>query len=430
MKLHEIKERTSPMIDFTTTSLDRNLEIDKIAQTVQDSVPTRIKLELEAIEKSIYDHPLRKTYFKVKGWVCRTLVTRYGTVQFKRRQYIERATNQSIFLLDKVCHLEKYTRLTQETIFHIAELAIECSSYAQAGRLALVGTIVSRQTVASCLDKVMTLRERRNKLIQADVLYISVDGFFANYKDFKKKKELKFASLYTGIESLTPTRKGLLNRTLVTPVKANQPLIEVIQKAIRDNFSIHGQTKIYILGDGAPWIKDLAYQLPNATFVIDPFHYQRAIQSLPDAPEIVAHIARRDRISLYHHLRLYMDPKDIRTMGYILEHFDSTLHWKDKDFIGCHAENVVSHYFNHRLRSKPRNWGRNLFKVASALADATSSSLKFTYTYDETFVNSIDELFTTTSNIPQHFVHNYNAPILNGPRTRLQDTIKGLLYGN
>ena len=418
------------MIDFTTTSFDRNLKIDKIARMIQDSVPSQIKQELETIEENIYNHPLRKLYFSVKGWVSRTLVTRYGTVQFKRRHYIEKDTGNSIFLLDKVCHIEKYTRLTQDTIFHIAELAIECSSYAQAGRLALIGTIVSRQTVASCLDKVMALREQRSTLNQADVLYISVDGFFANYKDFKKKKELKFASLYTGIESITPTRKGLLNRNLVTPVKGNQPLIEVIQKAIRENYSIHDQTKIYILGDGAPWIQELAYQLPNATFVIDPFHYKRAIQSLPDAPEIVAHIARRDRISLYHHLRLYQDPKDIRTMGYILEHFDSTLYWKDKDFIGCHTENVVAHYFNHRLRSKPRNWGRNLFKVASALADATSSSLKFTYTYDETFVNSIGQLFTTTSNIPRHFVHNYNAPILNGPRTRLQDTIKGLLYGN
>lgn len=418
------------MNDFITTLHYSGLQIDELAQKIQNSVPEQIALELEKIEKAIYEHPIRKQRYKIKGIVPRTLVTPYGTVYFHRRQYIDKNSKQSVFLLDKVCHIEKYSRLTQSSIFKIAEYAVECGSYAQAGRVALIGTTISKQTVATCVDKVMAYREIKKIVPQVDVLYISIDGFFANYRDFKKKREVKFASIYTGIESITPKRKRLLNRTIVTPINTNQPLIDAIQDAIHKNYQILDQTRFFILGDGAPWIKELTSQFPNSIFVIDPFHYKRAVRSLSNALDIYHLIEKRDFVSLNSQLHSYSNENDIRNMKYILEHLDSTKYWHDPDFIGCHAENVVSHYFNYRLRSRPRNWGKRLYKIASSLAAATSSSVQFSYEYDDSFVNSVEELFSSSSIVSCRYTNSYAAPILNGPKSPLTDAIHGLLYGN
>lgn len=418
------------MNDFITSSYYNGLQIDELAQKIQNSVPEQIALELEKIEKEIYEHPIRKQRYKVKGIVPRTLVTPYGTVHFQRRQYIDKSSNRSIFLLDKVCHIEKYSRLTQSSIFRIAEYAIECGSYAQAGRLALIGTIISKQTAASCVDKVTTYRETKKQIPRVDVLYISVDGFFANYRDFNKKREVKFASMYTGIEALTPKRNRLMNRTIVTPRNTNQTIVNAVQETIQRNYQIHDQTRFFILGDGAPWIKELTSHFPHSVFVIDPFHYKRAIRSLSNASDIYPLIDNRDLTSLNHYFHLYTSENDIRNMKYILDHFESTKYWSDPDFIGCHTENVVSHYFNHRLRSRPRNWGKRLYKIASSLAAASSSSLQFSYAYDDSFVDSVEELFSSSSIATCKYTHSYNAPILNGARSPLTDTIHNLLYGN
>lgn len=162
---------------FITKGAANDYQIDILARVEQSLVTDRIAQRLAAIEHEIFTHPSRKSLFKIKGWVPRTIITPSGVVTFKRRLYLDKRTAAPYFLLDLVCHIEKYQRLTAAAMCRIAEYAVTCRSYAHAGQIALVNTPVSRQTVLNCIDRVHFNATPNNHRPRADVLHISVDGF-------------------------------------------------------------------------------------------------------------------------------------------------------------------------------------------------------------------------------------------------------------
>lgn len=417
------------MDHFITKNPPNEYQIDFIACEEQAQVTDRIAQRLVAIEHEIFTHPLRKAMFKIKGWVPRTIMTPSGVVTFKRRLYLDKRTETPHFLLDLVCHIEKYQRLTAAAICRIAEYAVTCRSYAHAGQIALVNTPVSRQTVLNCIDRVHFNAASDTYRPPADVLHISVDGFYANYAKQNHKREIKFASIAPGIEHLTPHRNHLLNKVLVTPCHPNQSLSTAIQNAIKTHYQVHPHTKVFILGDGAPWIRELVNSFANAHFVIDPFHYIRAINSLPNSQVIYDFVKAFNYKALRSLRRQCQDDRQRLTLSYILRHLESTKHWTDPDFIGCHAEHIVSHYFHHRLRSKPRNWGVRLFQVASLIASSVHSRMTIQYEENRSFPSSLDELFHPSLLLSPRFIYDYNAPILSGKVTLKSTQIHNLLYG-
>lgn len=417
------------MDHFTTRLARTGYEIDSLAAEEQLKVTDHIANRLAEIENEIFLHPHRKGMFRIKGWFSRTLITPSGTVNFRRRLYIDKVTEQAVFLLDLACHIEKYSRLTAAAVCRVAEYALTSQSYAQAGQMALINTPVSRQTVLNCMDRVRFDTPPDTFQPSAHVLHISVDGFYTNYAKQHHKREIKFASIATGIETLTPTRNRLINKILVSPNHSHQPLAEALHAAIKAHYHVYPDTKIFILGDGARWIRELTQQFSNAYFVIDPFHFIRAIRSLPNATQ-VAELARQlDSAALRVLRNQCEDENERKTLNYILFHLKSTIHWSDPDFIGCHTEHVVSHYFHHRLRSKPRTWSQRLFKMAALIASSYHSFTSIHFEETRSYPVTIDHLFTQPEIITPRFTYDYAAPILNSPTTARTIQIKNLLYG-
>ena len=148
-----------------------------------------LKDTLENLDESILNHSDRKRNYNVKGIYKRTITTLHGTITFKTRLYINKSMWEYESLLDKLIGIDPYSRLSDETIIAITDAALECKSYRIAGVYALSGIIVSRQTVYNCLEKVDFIRTKSKEKIKSDCIHISVDGFFANYKEFQKKQK-------------------------------------------------------------------------------------------------------------------------------------------------------------------------------------------------------------------------------------------------
>ena len=115
---------------------------------------------------------------------------------------------------------------------------------------------------------------------------------------------------------------------------------------------------------------------------------------------------------------------------YVIKHFNQTKPWHNSDYICCAAENVVSHVFNNRMRSIPRTWGCNIFKMSSGLALMNTNNLDISLTSisDDKLLNkynSISDLFTSISFISP----GSNLPILSEPVNIKSQIIRAIANG-
>ena len=395
----------------TNINENKNIySIDNLVNKCQKDVLNHLVDSIEKLDNDIKESKSRKSYFKIKGIYKRTITTTQGTITYKRRLYIDKKTGEYIFLVDKLIGIDKYSRLTDEAIKKVVLSALELKSYSMAGKYALNGTILSRQTVFNCISKVELENKPVKEKIKANVIHIAIDGFYVNYKNNSKKYEIRFANIYTGVEKITQQKRKLLNKFVITQTnKIN--FKEKLLKVIYENFDVNDYTKFYICGDGAAWIESLTDAFPNSTFVIDKFHYIRALSHLPDPDAAYEDFFKNDLNSIASQISICETELQKEYLSYVVKHFYHTKSWYNDDFICCAAENIVSHVFNLRMRSIPRTWGCNIFKMSSGLALMNTNNLDISLTSisDDKFLNKfncISDLFpsinfeTSGSNVP------------------------------
>ena len=123
---------------------------------------------------------------------------------------------------------------------------------------------------------------------------------------------------------------------------------------------------------------------------------------LPDPESACASFFSNDIESLATQISLCENDLQKDYLSYVIKHFNHTKPWHNSDYICCAAENVVSHVFNNRMRSIPRTWGCNIFKMSSGLALMNTNNLDISLTSisDDKLLNkytSISDLFLSIS---------------------------------
>ena len=391
------------------TKENKLCNLDTIFKYFKKLTPHLVQNFLESLDEYIFKTDKRKLRYESKGLYKRTIITKYGEVTFKRRYYIAKDdTGTNGFLLDRYLNLIPYSKLTRDAKEEVIKSIADNPSYRVAGKNAIDGVILSKQTVYNCLkDATITTKPRETKL-KVPVIHISVDGFYVSQKGNENKVEKKFANIFTGIEKISKKRNKLINSIIV--VQNNYYyFVRAIRKALKDNFDLSINPKIIVGGDGASWIKTLANEL-NAIFTIDKFHFLRAIhKNIPE--EFLSDVYHQIYNNNYLFYENYKDffqiiNNDDGTISYnddyrfIKNNAKYTSVWNDDDYIGTFAEQTVSHVFNLRTRSIPRAWGSNLNKVMFLLANSNSNDLVIAFDNDlDCLINSIDDLYFPLINL-------------------------------
>lgn len=403
-------------------------KIDNLAYESYNLSLEILKNTLESIDDNIFSRPERMRRYYVKGFYNRTVTTCYGTVSFKRRLYIDKDTREYVFLLDKLIELKSYSRLTNQAILAIVSTSLGAKSYKYAGKVALSGTIVSRQTVFNCLKRATfkAKEAKESQKIEADCIHISIDGFFANYRDFKKKIETKFCNIFAGRECVGKKRNKLLNKKVISQSNKTNFKANLI-KALNSNYKIDENTKIYVCGDGATWIKELVSNISNSQFVIDKFHFVRELRNMPDKEKAITDFKNGNLSGLISQSILCKTDSQIRAFKYVVNNYEYTEAWKNEDFECCVAENVVSHVFNHRLRSIPRNWGINYYKMNYGLALDSTNDLVIEI--DKTGNDSIEKYEHIGDVLKTYGVEKYetNIPAFLYKRTGISTILRAII---
>ena len=210
----------------------------------------------------------------------RQIETQIGTINFQRTYY-KKASGGYEYLADTALGLEGSERISNGLSLSLATAAKDMS-YAKSSAHISAGE-VSRQTVMSCVrrsDRVVETPEKRcvpELHIDADEAHVTLRG--------GKKSEVPLICVYEGIEK-NGKRNSCKNIFHISEYgMKSDDLWESALTEIETRYDLT-DTKIYLHGDGANWIHTGFEWLPNAVFVLDKYHKNKAIKTMTTVPVI------------------------------------------------------------------------------------------------------------------------------------------------
>ena len=304
----------------------------------------------------------------------REVLTLLGPLEY-RRTYYRKASGGYEYPVDQIAGVDAYERISSGVGLSLVEASCEMS-YAKASEY-VTGAHVSRQTV---MNKIRTARPRREKLEQRAVpeLHIDADEDHIHLQS-GNSTIVPLISVYEGIERRG--KRGVCKNVFHISEYGKSPtaLWEQVSDEIDRRYDL-SHTRIYLHGDGAPWIKQGLEYLPNCEFVLDRYHKNKAIKQAISGIERLSgsqyefrirkalEEGNRDRLRSIRDTLLRRYPEREKTirenMDYLLTNFEAIVISKQDNASlngGC-TEPHVSHVLSARLSSRPMGWSKDTLR--------------------------------------------------------------------
>jgi len=312
----------------------------------------------------------------------RRLQTLVGEVAYQRT-YFQKVSGGYEYLADTALGIEKRERVSGELALSLVRAA-KGMSYAKASEQLTAGE-VSRQTVMEKIrrsDAQMPPPDIRRQVaelhIDADEAHITLRG--------GKKSEVPLISVYEGIEK--QGKRGICKEVLHISEYGKTPddLWEQALTEVEARYELT-DTRIYLHGDGASWIRTGLEWFPNSVFVLDKYHKNKAIKGMTAGLSLAEQklygtairdaLASEDAAYLENittglsHLLPERAEKIQQSGGYLKTHIAGISICEtdpSANHGGC-TEPHVSHVLSSRLSARPMAWSkRTLTQFAPMLA--------------------------------------------------------------
>ena len=338
----------------------------------------------------------------------REILTLLGLLEY-RRTYYKKASGGYEHPVDQIAGVDAYERVSGSVGLSLVEASCEMS-YAKASEYVTDGH-VSRQTV---MNKIRSANPQQEAFERQAVpeLHVDADEDHVNLQT-GKNTIVPLVSVYEGIERCG--KRGVCKNVFHISEYGSsiESLWEKVSDEIERRYDLTN-TKIYLHGDGAKWIKQGLEYLPNCVFVLDRYHKNKAIkQALSGIDRMAAsqyenHIRKAldecDRAGLMAIrdtlLSRYPDrEKTIReNMDYLLDNFEAIAITKQDAASlngGC-TEPHVSHVLSARLSSRPMGWSKETLRQLVPILAAGAATFDQVNTQHKPYPSASVFLRTTT----------------------------------
>ena len=318
----------------------------------------------------------------------RKVLTRLGNVMY-RRTYYRRKDGTYCHPVDEIAGIAAYERVSGGVSLALVEAARELS-YAKSSQVVTDGA-VSRQTV---LNKVRQSKARKETVARQQVPVIHVDADEDHVR--LQTGGSTIAPLISGYEGIEKQgKRGVCKNIFHISEYGKKPdeLWEEFLAELERRYDLEG-TRIYLHGDGAPWIRKGLEWLPNSTFVLDRYHVNKALKAA------VAGIERKSGTQYKHLLRKALEEGDQdfflsirdslllrwpeheetirKNTDYLFQHFDAIHLWYVDPEAACGGatEPHVSHILSARLSTRPMAWSKETLAKLLPILSAGSPAVE------------------------------------------------------
>jgi hypothetical protein len=338
------------------------------------------KFSLEYAEDIIFHLKERKKQFESLEKDERKIVTIFGEIDFKRRYYLDKEANERVYLLDEYFKIAPKERLLENVETRLIEEAIE-TNYEKAGKVAAYKTEISKQTIMNKISELkINIEETKTDTKKVvDNIYCIADE---DHVHLQKGgiEEPRLVVVYDSIMK-EGKRTKLCNKKHFGGVYTGRidDLWEEVLTYIDNTYDLSKVKNIYVLGDGANWIKTSLEWLPKSINVLDKFHLMKAVNGIvgkENKENMVKKAEYKKRIYRSFYALNFEETKEIvyeilaeemeetvrarkeKLLRYILNNKEgiTNLYKHQKELHGCSAEGHISHLYSARLSSRPLGW--------------------------------------------------------------------------
>ena len=347
-----------------------------------------------AIDEKFMQSSIRKQSYESKGYLTKSLLTKFGWINFKRRRYIDE-DGKTFMFVDRLLGLIKYKRLDAFVIGDLIEESAS-NSYAKAGRNVsktiankvkydddINKSLLSRATVRNNVVIASTiLKESSNDEVKVvKLLNIMLDEKYVG-SQFNDNKDhmVKAAVIYEGTKREYKNRIKLTGKKVFGNIEGN--LLSEVMDYIYYNYDTDKLERINIMGDGANWIKSFANDSSfkyhphlKITYGLDHFHMAQSIKQIATNKNEIHYkfmyrYVRQNKfeyflkvcnslIDLYPHREHTIREK----MLYIVNNWQAIQDSFRKIKYKCSMESNISHVFADIFTSRPKAYSAKGLKA-------------------------------------------------------------------
>ena len=350
--------------------------VDSVGEMVSNIGVDTLSAIIEELNQHIKEAPERKgKYYVQRNNDKRTLVTRFGLLEFERTYYKNNKENKYTYILDELLGIEKYEKIEGNLKGEILEKAIDFS-YEKSAKLSTT-VAVTRETVKRIIREngsIDNLEIEVKEKKEVKTIYIEADEDHVPLQN-GKNKEMKLIYVYDNKRLVNKGRTKLENIRYFTGEMNPEDLWTEVATYIDEAYDLDKVENIYIAGDGANWIKTGLGIINKSKYVLDHYHLSKYVkiltahlQSLEDPIDIDKplwkNLRRANKKQTLELINLAIEETPYKTKKknmknarrYIINNWEGIENLFGDEKYRCSAEGHISHILSSRLSSRPMGW--------------------------------------------------------------------------
>lgn len=403
---------------------------DVLLQYTKDFYKELFKSIIVELDQKFMDSDERREKYESGGYRIRHVQTLNAYVEIKRRVYIDKETRECYYYIDDFLGLPPKMRYDPCVVAEVLNEAADNNSMLKVGKivgrminfdssLKKDGYAIPRQTIKNIImrankdnfeEELIELETPNNIFVMADEKWVS------NQKENCNNTMVKSIVIYDDKRTVSKGRNVLVNKHTISKIGSTS---EIWQDALSYIDYVYDETKlkkIYILGDGAPWIKSGIDELNfnkdiNIIYIPDNFHIKQALNHISTNDDIKAilfsYICENKRKSFKKVIdaliEKYSDRKEVieSKTKYILNNW-KYLQISLKLPYGCCMESQISHTYASIFANLPKGYKINtieaLLKLRTMFVNKSNIRLNYFNSLRLNEYNSFDDIPVSTMN--------------------------------
>ena len=379
-------------IGFNPSALVYGDYISSLVDYIYARARNIIKETLEEMDNQFFNLKGRTTRYYSKAYRDREIITIFGSVIFKRHEYVDIHTNGPLIYVDEKIGLKRRDRFDPSVCALIYEMYSDINSMIKVGKI--IGNIINnpfsldknralfhvpRQTVWKILHKFKSIDIPIERVDSTpETLYIAADEkFIPAQRNDNKKLMTKEVLIFEGIKYHQivneETGEVTYRNKLINPhriITYQSDIYGLAQDYIYQRYDTNKLKQIYLLGDGGSWIETGINELSSTEYDIsyglDKFHYCLAVNTISkddDEKGLLYYYSIRNLKDDFKYLIKMIkkkEPDRIETIdekaNYILNHFKAIRNMYKNIKIGCPMEQAISHDIASQFTSVPKGY--------------------------------------------------------------------------
>jgi hypothetical protein len=442
------------IIEMVINSLSGKMNFNEFQEQLAEKLnETGREITRQVLEEM--DRQIKEKKTERRGWQVwrsgdrKEIVTRFGAVTYERTYYRHKDTKEYTYLVDEQAgytpHMRVDHHVKAELIACAADLSYRKSGQAIGERCGKVS--ISGQTVKHAVDSFERPTLPKQKRKQVPTLYIEADEDHVACQH-GRSFEARLVYIHEGWEANGKGRKleqPLYQSSVAEDVHA---FWERVWQEADKLYDLEQVENIYLMGDGAAWIRSAKDVFPQAEFILDRFHYMKYVRMavggahkqgqilksairfghIEKAQAVIQELVR-EAVTSSRKQRI----KD--AWKYIKNNWEAIMAlYREEKTVSCSGEGHISHVLSARLSSRPMGWSKDgarhmsYVRVSQANGQSVADQYKIQRQKQNLPVINIEPKILEKQRKGLQNTREVlnNIPILKGSKSYLWEALKGL----